>query len=127
MRLSPVAPSESLPVPGSRFACETVRQAWNMRNDVNARLVEHLPGVRQKAVLTFDLIARRMTTVGRTSPVSRACVEAPPHLPRSHVRLGGEPRPGVPDFLIGATKTPKRPQGHPTGRLKVASFASRLA
>lgn len=49
------------------FACEKVRQAWNMRDAVKARLTERLPGVRQKAALTFDLIARRMTTVGRTS------------------------------------------------------------
>jgi colanic acid/amylovoran biosynthesis protein len=44
------------------FACEKVRQAWNMRDAVKARLTERLPSVRQKAALTFDLIARRMTT-----------------------------------------------------------------
>jgi len=46
------------------FACETVRQAWNMRNGLNARLTERLPIVRQKAELTFDLSVRRVTMVG---------------------------------------------------------------
>ncbi|MFO1459241.1 MAG: polysaccharide pyruvyl transferase family protein [Verrucomicrobiota bacterium] len=44
------------------FACEKVRRAWGMRQAVKARLEERLPGVREKAARTFDLIATRMSS-----------------------------------------------------------------
>ena len=41
-----------------RIACERVRQAWEMRAAVKARLQAKLPEVQKRAGVTFDLIAK---------------------------------------------------------------------
>ncbi len=43
-----------------KVACEKVRNAWQMRVAVKARLQQSLPGIQRRAGLTFDLIAQRM-------------------------------------------------------------------